>query len=57
MRVKNPFDATEVFEFPAGTTTAEARKKISELLLQRAVDRGSAGNGLEATDKDRSKNN
>jgi hypothetical protein len=42
VRVKNPFDPQEVFEFPAGTTRAEARQKVSELLLQRAVDRGSA---------------
>lgn len=44
VRMQNPFDATEVFEFPAGTTRAEAQQKVSELLLQRAVDRGSAGN-------------
>jgi hypothetical protein len=41
VRVRNPFDATEVFEFPAGTTKAEARQKIAEALLQRAVDRRS----------------
>jgi hypothetical protein len=41
VRVRNPFDATEVFEFPAGTTKAEARQKISQVLLQRAVDRRS----------------
>lgn len=40
VRVKNPFDANEVFEFPAGTTNAEARRKVSALLLQRAADRG-----------------
>jgi hypothetical protein len=39
VRVKNPFDANEVFEFPAGTTKAEARQKVSEVLLQRALDR------------------
>lgn len=50
VRVKNPFDATEVFEFPAGTTQAEARQKIADLLLQRAVDRGSAGKNVEAAD-------
>jgi hypothetical protein len=50
VRVKNPFDATEVFEFPAGTTRAEARRKIAEQLLQRAVDRGSAGASVEAAD-------
>jgi hypothetical protein len=40
VRVKNPFDPQEVFEFPAGTTRAEARQKVSQLLLQRAIDRG-----------------
>jgi hypothetical protein len=39
VRVKNPFDPKEVFEFPAGTTKAEARKKVTEILVQRAVDR------------------
>ena len=57
VRMKNPFDATEVFEFPPGTTRAEARQKISELLLQRAVDRGSAGQRGEAAGKQRPKNN
>ena len=40
VRVKNPFDPKEVFEFPAGTTKAAARKIVSELLLQRAINRG-----------------
>ncbi|HEX3836354.1 MAG TPA: hypothetical protein VHW25_05260 [Steroidobacteraceae bacterium] len=40
IRVKNPFDPKEVFEFPAGTSKADARQKVSELLLQRAIDRG-----------------
>jgi hypothetical protein len=35
----NPFDAREVFEFPAGTTRAEARDAVAEILLQRARDR------------------
>lgn len=39
VRVRNPFDATEIFEFPAGTTRAEARQKVAQELLQRAVDR------------------
>jgi hypothetical protein len=45
VRVKNPFDPKEVFEFPAGTTKAEARKIVSELLLQRAVSRGNPDKG------------
>jgi hypothetical protein len=51
VRMKNPFDAAEVFEFPAGTTRAEARRQVSAILLQRAVDRGSAGQRVEAADK------
>lgn len=57
VRVKNPFDPQEVFEFPAGTTRIEARQKVSELLLQRAVDRRGPGKGIEAADNRRAKNN
>ncbi len=39
VKVRNPFDATEVFEFPAGTSKAEDRQKVADLLLQRARDR------------------
>jgi hypothetical protein len=39
VRVVNPFDATEVFEFPAGTTHAEGREKVAQILLQRAQER------------------
>lgn len=39
VRVKNPFDSSEVFEFPAGTTKAEARDAVAELLMQRALER------------------
>ena len=49
-RVRNPFDAHEVFEFPAGTAKAEARQKVAELLMQRAADRGAPGKGVEPTD-------
>jgi hypothetical protein len=35
----NPFDATEVFEFPPGTSKAEARHAVADLLLKRARDR------------------
>jgi len=37
---KNPFDHTEVFEFPAGTTQAEAREAVATLLMDRAHGRG-----------------
>ena len=35
----NPFDATEVFQFPSGTSETEARQSVAELLMQRAHDR------------------
>ena len=37
---KNPFDRTEVFEFPAGTTHQEARDAVAKLLMDRAHGRG-----------------
>lgn len=37
---KNPFDRTEVFEFPAGTTQREARDAVARLLMDRAHGRG-----------------
>jgi hypothetical protein len=39
VRIKNPFDRSEVFEFPPGTTPEEARQSVADLLLQRARDR------------------
>lgn len=36
---KNPFDANEVFEFPAGTSEAEAREAVAEILMERAMER------------------
>jgi hypothetical protein len=39
VRFANPFDPSEVFEFPAGTTRAAAREKVAELLIRRAQDR------------------
>jgi hypothetical protein len=41
VRVVNPFDATEVFEFPAGTSHADGRAKVAQILLQRARERQS----------------
>lgn len=37
---KNPFDRTEVFEFPPGTTEAEARDAVAKALMERAQGRG-----------------
>lgn len=39
VRVRNPFDKTEVFEFPAGTSKAAARDAVAETLMQRARER------------------
>jgi hypothetical protein len=36
----NPFDKTEKFTFPPGTSKADARDQMAAMLLQRAVDRG-----------------
>ncbi len=36
---RNPFDRSEVFEFPAGTSQAEARARVADLLLERAQER------------------
>ena len=35
----NPFDASEVFEFPPGTSDADARDAVAGLLLMRARER------------------
>lgn len=39
VRIKNPFDRTEAFEFPPGTSEAEAREAVTKLLMERAHDR------------------
>lgn len=39
VEVVNPFDQTEVFKFPPGTSKADARDQMAMLLLQRAVER------------------
>jgi hypothetical protein len=40
VRVANPFDATEIFEFPAGTSEADARDAVAGFLMERATSRG-----------------
>jgi hypothetical protein len=35
----NPFDKKEVFEFPPGTSQADARDAVAQLLAERARDR------------------
>lgn len=39
VQFKNPFDRSEVFEFPPGTSPAQARQAVAELLMERARDR------------------
>jgi len=39
VRFSNPFDASEVFEFPPGTSDEQARQSVAATLLQRARDR------------------
>ena len=39
VKFANPFDQTEVFEFPAGTSAEEAQARVAEILLQRAQER------------------
>jgi len=36
----NPFDPSEVFEFPPGTSESDARQAVADILLQRARERG-----------------
>lgn len=39
----NPFDTTEIFEFPPGTSETDVRDAVAELLLHRARDRQASG--------------
>ena len=39
VELKNPFDETEVFKFPPGTSERDARDEMATLLLQRAIER------------------
>jgi hypothetical protein len=39
VRLTNPFDAKEVFEFSPGTTPDAAREAVAEILLKRAIAR------------------
>jgi hypothetical protein len=39
VRIVNSFDKTEVFEFPAGTSKAEARAAVADILMKRALER------------------
>lgn len=39
VRFANPFDDSEVFEFPPGTSEAEARAAVADVLMERAMER------------------
>jgi hypothetical protein len=39
VKFANPFDRSEVFEFPPGTSRSAARDAVAEILLQRAAER------------------
>jgi len=39
LRFANPFDPSEVFEFPAGTSEDVARQQVADTLLERARER------------------
>jgi hypothetical protein len=39
-RFANPFDASEIFEFPPGTTEDDARESVAQILFERARERG-----------------
>jgi hypothetical protein len=47
VRIRNPFDASEVFEFSPGTSEAEARESMAKILLQRARDRQFRSGGAQ----------
>jgi hypothetical protein len=54
VQVRNPFDATEVFAFPAGTTKTKAREAVAKMLLRRARERfGQQGFGIKHADSRR----
>jgi hypothetical protein len=46
VRFVNPFDRKEVFEFPAGTSEADARDAVANLLYERAEERRGAVRGI-----------
>ncbi len=49
VRFVNPFDSTEIFLFPAGTSHSEARDAVAEFLLERARERSTTGESVAHT--------
>jgi hypothetical protein len=54
VRLKNPFDASEVFEFPPGTSRQQARQLVQAVLLQRAQERQPLWKAVKHRNKQRS---
>jgi hypothetical protein len=42
VRFANPFDSSEVFEFPPGTSYVEARDRVARVLIARARERNTS---------------
>ena len=54
VKFANPFDRTEIFEFPAGMSAEEAQGRVAEILLQRAQERVPTSQGANtATERRR----
>ena len=49
VKFANPFDRTEIFEFPAGISAEEAQERVAEILLQRAQERVPTSRGATAS--------
>lgn len=47
VRIQNPFDASETFEFPSGTNEMEARQSVTTQLLERARSRLDLSGGVK----------
>lgn len=52
VRFVNPFDATEVFEFPRGMSENDVREAVAELLLDRARERLAASADTQRRNRD-----
>jgi hypothetical protein len=53
MKFANPFDPTEIFEFPAGTSAEDAQARVAEILLQRAQERVPASSRATSAERTR----
>lgn len=46
VKIANPFDASEIFEFPSSMTESDARDAVADFLMQRARERIGSTPGL-----------